>query len=65
MSKEIDEILNDGFFKILKETSKLKNGESKQIECPKCKNKIFIQRSAYNGHIFVNCETDNCIKIIQ
>lgn len=65
MSNEVDEILDDAFFKVLKESSKLKKGESKEIVCSRCGKKLFISKSGYNGHIFAKCETENCIFIIQ
>lgn len=65
MDKELDDLLDDTFFKVLEETSKLKKGESKEIECPKCKNKMYISKSGYNGHIFAKCQTETCICIMQ
>lgn len=65
MCKDLDSLLDDTFFKVLEEASKLKWGESKEIECPKCKQKLYIQKNNYNGHIFAKCETENCIRIIQ
>ena len=61
----MDKELEDIFFKVLEETSKLQKGESKEIVCPKCQKKLFIAKNGYNGHIFAKCETENCIMIIQ
>ena len=63
MKKRADEF--DLLLSVLSETTDIGWGESKEIECPKCKNKLHIQKSAYNGHIFAKCETENCICIIQ
>lgn len=57
--------LDDYFFKVLEQVGDLKWGESKELECPKCKNKLYLSRSGYNGHIFAKCETDGCIWIMQ
>lgn len=57
--------LDDYFFKAMELASNLKKGESKEVECPKCKKKLFIARNEYNGHVFVKCETDGCIWIMQ
>lgn len=61
MEEEIDNV----FFEILKRIGKLEKGQRKTIECPKCKKRMFVSKSSYNGHLFVNCETANCIMIIQ
>ena len=70
MSKELEESLrenplDESFFKVMEEMGNLKKGESKELECPKCKKKLFIARNEYNGHMFAKCETDNCIWIMQ
>ena len=55
----------DLMLKVMSQTRDLKWGESKEIECPRCKGKLYIQKSGYNGHIFAKCENDNCVTIIQ
>lgn len=50
---------------VFEQVSKLKKGESKEIECPKCKKKLFIAKDKYNGHFFIRCESKNCIFLIQ
>ena len=55
----------DYILDIEEQISDLKKGQTKEIKCPKCKGKMFVQKSAYNGHIFAKCETENCITIIQ
>jgi len=60
MGEEIDIII-----KVFEFANDLKYGESKQVDCPICGNKLIIQRSAYNGHIFAKCLSEKCIAIIQ
>ena len=50
---------------ILKHTSKLKRGENKTIQCPKCKCNMMINKAKCNGHIMAFCSNKECIKIIQ
>ena len=39
------------------EIEKLKKGHTIDVTCPICKKKMFIGKSAYNGHLHMNCET--------
>ncbi len=34
----------------------LSAGESKEVSCPVCNGKLFIERNAYNGHLHASCE---------
>lgn len=31
------------------------------IECPKCKGRLHLSQSSYNGHVHGKCETDGCV----
>lgn len=35
------------------------------IECPVCKGKLHIRHSGYNGHVWANCETKECVNWIE
>lgn len=50
---------------VFEQVSKLKKGESKEIECPKSNKKLFISKDKHNGHFFIRCESKNCIFLIQ
>lgn len=43
------------------------NRVSKQdvIECPKCKGRLHLSQSSYNGHVRGQCETNNCVSWIE
>ena len=45
-------------------TSRIKRGESKNVECPDCHNQMTISKSDYNGHLSVTC-TKCGVKLIQ
>ena len=60
MKDTIDYIID-----VLEQVKDLEKGQSKEIKCPKCGNTMFIQKSAYNGHMFARCKTRDCITIIQ
>ena len=55
--KEIDMLC-----KVFDELKKLKWGDEKIIECPKCGGKLHIGKSSYNGHFHIYCENkDFCV----
>ena len=35
------------------------------VECPICKGKLHISHAAYNGHIWGQCETKDCVAWIE
>lgn len=38
---------------------------SEVIECPKCKGKLHLSQSAYNGHVHGRCETEGCVSWME
>lgn len=40
-------------------------GKSEVIECPACKGRLHLSQAALNGHLWVKCETDGCVELIQ
>lgn len=44
--------------------TKLNPGESVTLECPFCKGKLLIDKSEYNGHLFIKCD-NKCVFIIE
>jgi len=44
-----------------------KNRVAKQevIECPACKGRLHLSQSAYNGHVWGNCETEGCMSWME
>ena len=61
----IDDAHAKAVAKAFEQAFDLKKGESKETECPKCKKKLFIARNGNNGHLFIKCESDNCLFIMQ
>jgi len=43
------------------------NRVSKQevIECPKCKGRLHLSQSSYNGHVHGQCETKSCVRWME
>ncbi len=35
------------------------------IECPKCKGRLHLSQSSYNGHVHGHCETKNCVSWME
>jgi hypothetical protein len=35
------------------------------IECPKCKGRLHLSQSCYNGHVRGHCETEGCVSWIE
>lgn len=35
------------------------------IECPKCKGKLHLSQSSYNGHVHGSCETSGCVSWME
>lgn len=35
------------------------------IECPKCKGKLHLRQSGYNGHVHGQCETEGCVSWME
>lgn len=35
------------------------------MECPKCKGKIHLSQSSYNGHVHGHCETEGCVSWME
>lgn len=49
-------------FKIyMKEIKDLKKGDKIIVDCPKCKGKLYISKSNYNGHLHIFCENKDLI----
>lgn len=48
-------------------TWKENNRVAKQevIECPKCKGKLHLSQSSYNGHVHGHCETEGCVSWLE
>lgn len=44
-----------------------KNRVAKQevVECPACKGRLHLSQSAYNGHVWGNCETEGCVSWME
>lgn len=44
-----------------------RNRVSKQevIECPKCKGRLHLSQSSYNGHVHGHCETEGCVRWME
>lgn len=40
-------------------------GKREVIECPKCKGRLHLSQSSYNGHVHGKCETDGCVSWIE
>lgn len=45
------------------ETNRVGNREV--IECPKCKGRLHLSQSSYNGHVHGNCETEGCVSWME
>lgn len=35
------------------------------IECPKCKGRLYLSQSSYNGHVHGKCETEGCVSWME
>jgi hypothetical protein len=35
------------------------------IECPKCKGRLHLSQSSYNGHVHGRCETEGCVSWME
>lgn len=35
------------------------------IECPKCKGKLHLSQSSYNGHVHGHCTTEGCVSWME
>lgn len=35
------------------------------IECPKCKGRLHLSQSSYNGHVHGRCETEDCVSWME
>ncbi len=35
------------------------------IECPKCKGRLHLSQSSYNGHVHGHCETPECVSWME
>lgn len=35
------------------------------IECPKCKGRLHLSQSSYNGHVHGHCETKDCVSWME
>ncbi len=35
------------------------------IECPKCKGRLHLSQSSYNGHVHGHCETPGCVSWME
>lgn len=35
------------------------------IECPKCKGRLHLSQSSYNGHVHGHCETKGCVSWME
>lgn len=46
-------------------TEKNRVGKQGVIECPKCKGKLHLSQSAYNGHVRGQCETEGCVSWVE
>ena len=46
-------------------TKKNQVGKIEIIECPKCKGKLHLRQSPYNGHVRGQCETQGCVAWIE
>lgn len=40
---------------------KPKSDRSEVIECPKCKGKLHLSQSSYDGHVHSHCATEGCV----
>jgi hypothetical protein len=38
---------------------------TKSVECPVCKGKLTMTHAAYNGHVWGNCETADCLSWME
>lgn len=36
-----------------------------ETTCPVCGNVLHFRHSGYNGHVWLNCKTDDCVNIIE
>lgn len=45
--------------------SKKPIGKSEVIECPKCRGRLHLSQSSYNGHVRAKCETADCVNFIE
>lgn len=50
---------------VAKWRKKYPRGKAEIIECPKCKGKLHLTQSAYNGHVWGKCETEGCVSWIE
>ena len=52
--------LSEKTLKILKEVDKvgaaLTAGEEKEVVCPVCGGRLFVEKAAYNGHLQAECD---------
>lgn len=44
---------------------KPEHDRSEVIECPKCKGKLHLSQSSYNGHVHGHCETEGCVSWME
>lgn len=40
-------------------------GKQEVIECPKCKGRLHLSQSSYNGHVHGKCETEGCVSWME
>lgn len=40
-------------------------GKQEVIECPKCKGRLHLSQSSYNGHVHGQCETKDCVSWME
>lgn len=40
-------------------------GKQEVIECPKCKGRLHLSQSSYNGHVHGQCETKGCVSWME
>lgn len=40
-------------------------GKQEVIECPKCKGRLHLSQSSYNGHVHGQCETEGCVSWME
>ena len=44
---------------------KPKQDRREVIECPKCKGRLHLSQSSYNGHVHGSCETEGCVRWME
>lgn len=44
---------------------KPKQDRREVIECPKCKGRLHLSQSSYNGHVHGHCETPGCVSWME